>query len=228
MTELTNTLSREARARELDGKIQDLYAKVGRAWVHLGLMCAEFHREAYHQVVGFERFDDWAVARFGKSRSTVYARMGTVEKLRLSLPVPEIAKMTAQNAELLAKLPERRRSDPVFVEKAQTLTETEFKTFVGQTVALGSEEPTVRVGPWTVEASLADVIRRAIEIAKDLEDTDSTAVALERIFSDWLLEHEGERDSARPGTRAEVRISRGEALSISRPVGEHTGRPRRA
>lgn len=223
----SSTPNREARARELDGKIQDLYAKVGRAWVHLGLMCAEFHREAYHQVVGFERFDDWAVARFGKSRSTVYACMGIVEKLRSSLPVPEIAKMTAQNAELLAKLPEHRRSDPVLVEKAQTETEAQFKASVGKVVALGSEEPIVRI-IWNVVASLADVIRRAIEIAKELEETDSTGIAVERIFSDWLTEHEGERGVARCGTGAEVRVSGSKALSAARQVGGHAGRPRGA
>ena len=177
-------------AKLADWQIKQLYLDAGRSWVKFGVAISRFHAAKGYRDLGFESLPQYLDdCRFGKSQ--VYSVMKLVRQLSERLALEDIEPMTQANAKALVRLPESKWRDPEVIHAAQTLTEEEFidcvKSRDGK--AWQGDEHMHRM-VWLVPKTLYTVITETLQLAMDLEQSDSRVVGLERIFAEFRLEHQ--------------------------------------
>ena len=171
-------------------EVRRLYLEAGRSWVKFGVAISRFHAAETYQELGFESFKQYLEdSRFGKSQVNTAKKLVRQHSERLALE--DIEPMTQANAKALVRLPESKWRDPEVIHAAQTLTEEEFidcvKSRDGK--AWQGDEHMHRM-VWLLPKTLYTVITETLQLAMDLEQSDSRVVGLERIFAEFRLEHQ--------------------------------------
>ena len=190
------------RAKKLDGEIRQIVQAIERSWVTLGRMCSTFREKKYHKAMGFSCFNDWLMEAIGRRKSTVYLAMSVAEELK-ELPEDDLRQMTLDNALTLSRVPKSKRES--LVESAKSQKAREFRhTANGTAPNATDEQGDVHFELWIPE-TLRAVIDQAIEIGKILECTDSRIVAMERVVSEFVVNH--------PEPEAEVAILQAESAN---------------
>jgi hypothetical protein len=178
----------KSRAEELDAKAIADYKVLESTWVSFGQTCLEIYNSTAYKQLGYISFDAWVVAR-GFSKTVAYESKGIVDKLKgKGLKDDVIAKLPKGNAKLLTKLSESQLREPGMIEAAQTLPEPQIEAAVMSRLTGAQIEIMVR-RVIKLPETLADRWDYAIQVAKFMETTDSTEVAIERIITDFLAEH---------------------------------------
>lgn len=179
----------EQSAKEAEARILDWFREAGLSWVRIGKEIVQFQDRRYYEHLGYHSFDAWLTAKkLGKGRSTIYRWTGLYRKLEQTNASKELESVTQSNAILMLKVPESKRNGELLLA-AQNEPEETFKATIQKKFGNLHLEMKVRRG-WSIDASLADVIDRVMELAKSENETESDAEALEVIFSEYERRHE--------------------------------------
>lgn len=190
-------MNRKEEAKQIDAEVRKTMLTIERTWVMVGKLCSKVRARKLWQELGFKKFDAWFEDAVGRRKSTIYLAMSAVEELAGDVPDHELEKMTLANAGVLAKVPKKKRKG--LLKAAQSDTEREFVERVNGVAPEAHVEAGNAHLEWWVAASLADVVRRVIGLAKTVEETESESQAIEAIFSEYERTHEGYEGGQSPG-----------------------------
>jgi len=178
---------RYERAVEADEAIRELYATYHTTWVELGLHLTVMKDQGLWQALGFASFDQWRES-VGLLHSTCYEIWGTVSKLlKAGLSKGELLQISKQNAKILVNLPERLQTDGEVLENAKNMSEAQFKSYAESRTTGSEARDLVRVVLIMERTFKEAVYDLALRTAKEQENTESNATALEKIVADWLV-----------------------------------------
>jgi len=200
-------------AKEADKEIRDRWDSIETSRLEVGRLCRQFSAEKYHLALGFPNFGEWAANVFGKSAATIFAQMRVSKLLTENgpgkIPDADLRDINPSNAMSLAKLPPKVRTLRRIVEAAKVLTNKDFEVqhvipALKKEGITDADEPKVRVGPWLVRTSIADMVKQGNDIAMRLnrdvaaedQEHDMSAIekALRSIYASFIAENEGEYD----------------------------------
>lgn len=176
------------KAKQIDREVRRIVLQIERSWVAIARLAASVKKQELHLKLGFRRFNDWLVDAVGRRKSTIYVAMAAVEELA-DVPDEKLKRMTLDNASKLARVPKSKRT-PELVERAQKETGKQFTRSVNHAApgVLTEDDSATHFEFWG-EPSLIAVVEQAIQVAMILERTDSRTKAIERVVSEFVLNH---------------------------------------
>lgn len=189
-------LKMQAEAEKEEKAAVALYEKMGKMTVQFVKHCKNIYDKSLFQYLRgadgrfFETFDDWRASR-GIGRTSFYRKKRLYEALAPSISDEEIAKITDENQELLAKVPKAQRT-PEIVEAAKTKKEHEFAPIVEKVVTTHGQNPNTPEIKVVFKAncyvSTRDMIEQAIkdELIKQKIPLDDKGRGLELICAKAL------------------------------------------
>jgi hypothetical protein len=196
-------MTRQQEARKLTDDAKKLVLQMGRTHLALGKIFSRVRDGKFYKEAGYESFADWAQAVADIGRSWAYTLADLYTEVEATVPAEAIPTITVENAKLLVKLPENKRSDPTTLAAAQEMTGSEFHDYVDKAHPGLHIEKRHHETYWLSDDD-HKIVEMAIKLAMARYGMATKSEALAKICEDFL-NSEGEEI---PGKQADSPLMR--------------------
>lgn len=203
-----------AEAKERTSFIKAAFLEMGKSWWKLGAQVRQALEDGVHQALG-KSAHEWMQELFGDSWLRIYRANRAITALK-KVPLEKLQTLSEGNAYALARLPEKTRSSPEWVDKAAKLKNEDFKEAVEKHIEKKTKtkrDPMVPLsrlfGFTTAPKSLAESVKLAMKLAGiehelDMDSKKGRLDAFEAIFADYIGGHSQAQTENPNGQELEV------------------------
>lgn len=177
---------REKEARELTEEAKAMVLQMGRTHLALGRIFARVREGKFYVEAGYESFPDWAHAVCDIGRSWAYTLADVWIEIKGTIPDDAIPMITVGNAQLLAKLPESKRSDSTTLAAAQEMTTADFHDYV-QKLQPGLHIEKRHYETYYLSEADRKIVEEAVALAMEQYELKTKSEALAKICELFLL-----------------------------------------
>lgn len=188
-----------ALARDLDQKVRRIAGHMAQDFLALGDAVAEMEHTRRWTLLRdrdgeyYRSFEDWLRGAIPKSRSLAFAAKKAVTRLT-GVPRFQLEQMTAQNMDLLGRLPEKKRT-PEIIDAAIDLDYREFAAKVQEHAPEEHLEAKRRL-IFNCELSRAQAIEDLLDwAAMELTEPGEPVMSREETLENVLVEYRQYRES---------------------------------